>query len=1002
MVGSAGAGYIETREDGTTVIHVKVALLPDPTRTDTYTRAEVAGIKAFRQRFQKIFAERYRDKYKASPHIYGRYNWDKVEIQLDRASGIQVSGVENDLLPIAGGVAPDVLYVNFRKSDNYIQSGFLYPLDKPEDNYFSSITKAELDFRVNKKIWPVIRRKGPSGKKHVWALPYGGALGRVLVYRKDLFDANNLAYPDKNWTWESLYTACRKITDPAKGIYGLKLAKGKHESWDWVTFLWSAGGDVMVYNEKTDEWRCVFDTIGAAKALDFHTKLVTEKWTDQNGKIRRGYVYREGQARTKWDRGEIGMQFEYIDEKLFSTINPDVTGMAPVPLGPPDANGKRIRGAELNSRMLGLFSEIPQRAVRDAAWEYLRWYDCKEAVRIKTKVMVEGGLGQFVNPRYLRMFGYSEIERLAPKGWSEIFKIVIATGKPEPYGKGSNFAYDMMTIPMHEAQQLALGGDLPIDETERLTVLQGLLKDAVAKANEEMIGIISPEERRKRDITAAIVLAAIVIAFGLVFRKIFKAFTPPKVEGESKAKYRWNFRKYKWAYILLIPGVLTILLWRYIPLLRGSVMAFQDYKILGESSWVWLKNFGDLLYDSFWWKAVYNALRYSFLVVALTFLPPIILAILLQEVPRGRLLFRTIFYLPAVITGLVTIILWKQFYEKSEHGVLNMIVMHVPAIGFIVIGGLLFALLWTFSRRMKYHNMTGLSWLFLGIGVLLFVTCSDVAYPILFPGCDTISEIAGSFLWHTVETDNPVGVFQWIVARIPVVAFVAMGTAFLVGGIIIRRRLNKQNCYGRYAALGVGLVGLAAALLFVKYAMYPASESLWYMVKYVVCGAWWGISHLFDCFTEPLDWLEDSGTAMLACVVPMVWAGMGPGCLIYLAALKGIPDDFYEAADIDGATFIDKILFVVFPILKPLILINFIGVFIGSWYGATGRILAMTAGGADTEVAGLYIFYKAFMFLKFGPATAAAWVLAFLLIGFTVHQLRILSRLEFRTTGKKE
>ena len=37
---------------------------------------------------------------------------------------------------------------------------------------------------------------------------------------------------------------------------------------------------------------------------------------------------------------------------------------------------------------------------------------------------------------------------------------------------------------------------------------------------------------------------------------------------------------------------------------------------------------------------------------------------------------------------------------------------------------------------------------------------------------------------------------------------------------------------------------------------------------------------------------------------------MGPGCLIYLAALKGIPDDFYEAADIDGAGFIDKILFV--------------------------------------------------------------------------------------------
>jgi multiple sugar transport system permease protein len=141
---------------------------------------------------------------------------------------------------------------------------------------------------------------------------------------------------------------------------------------------------------------------------------------------------------------------------------------------------------------------------------------------------------------------------------------------------------------------------------------------------------------------------------------------------------------------------------------------------------------------------------------------------------------------------------------------------------------------------------------------------------------------------------------------------------------------------------------------------------------------------------------------MIACVIPMLWAGMGPGCLIYLAALKGIPEDLYEAADIDGATFVDKVLFVVLPILKPLILINFIGVFIGSWYGASGQIMVLTGGGADTEVADLHIFYKAFLYLKFGPATAMAWVLASILIGFTVYQLRILSRLEFRTTGDKK
>ncbi|MDA0989798.1 MAG: hypothetical protein O3A51_03505, partial [Verrucomicrobia bacterium] len=62
-------------------------------------------------------------------------------------------------------------------------------------------------------------------------------------------------------------------------------------------------------------------------------------------------------------------------------------------------------------------------------------------------------------------------------------------------------------------------------------------------------------------------------------------------------------------------------------------------------------------------------------------------------------------------------------------------------------------------------------------------------------------------------------------------------------------------------------------------------------------------------------------------------------------------------------------------------------------------ILAMTGGASGTTVAGLHIFYQSYLFLKFGPATAMAWVLGFMLIGFTVHQLRILSKLEFKTTG---
>ena len=241
------------------------------------------------------------------------------------------------------------------------------------------------------------------------------------------------------------------------------------------------------------------------------------------------------------------MRFEYVDEKLLSTINPETTGMAPVPKGP-DGH----RGAELNSRMFGLFSDIKQPAVRDAAWEYMLYWDSNKAMEIKTRVMVEGGYGRFVSPKYLKMFGYNDIIRLAPKGWARTFEVAIETGKPEAYGKNSIFAYEQMSIPLHEAEQQELSDELSeAGSPERTAELKAILNDACAKANEIMIGNVSEKDRFIRRILACVVLAGIAIAFGFVFKKIFKAFSP---KDEFSVKGNWQFRRYRWAYILLIPA----------------------------------------------------------------------------------------------------------------------------------------------------------------------------------------------------------------------------------------------------------------------------------------------------------------------------------------------------------------------------------------------------------------------------------------------------------------
>lgn len=912
----AKCGEVRIGEDGSTVISVSCWSLPEPTRTDTNTRASVAVVDAFMAKWPKIFEEKYLAKYQANPDKYGKYDWRNVKLELKRFAGITVEGMgmeSGPLMAIAGGVAPDVMYVNFRQSDTYIKEGFLYPLDNPEDNYFTSLTEEEIDFMIHPKVMPVLKRKGPDGTEKVWAVPQGGVLGKVFLYRKDLLDAKGIPYPSNDWTWEDLFEACKKLTDPKKGTYGIRFGSGKSESWFYITFLWSAGGEAMVYDESKDEWKASFDTREAAVALDYYIRLNTEKWTDPDDptKTRYGYATKEAQSNQKWDLGQIGFMPAYIDERLFSTIEPDIVGMVAVPQGYPDKNGVRHRGGELNSRMQGIFAGCSNPVVRDAAWEYLRFCESKEAVAIRTKIMVEGGLGRFVNPRYLRLFGYDDLIRLAPPGWEDTFNIAIDTGKPEPYGSNCQLVYFQMTKPMEKADTLAMNGELPLSSAEemanatpeqkeeRLQILHKLLIDGTAEANEKMIGLFSPRQKFIRRTAAFFVLLAIVIAFSLVFRKIIKVFTPPKVEGVKQIA--WGFGKYKMAYIILLPALLSIMIWRYIPLIMGSIMAFQDYKIMGGSSFVWLDNFGNLLWDAEWWASVWNALRYCFLVVMLTFLPPVILAVLLQEIPRGKVFFRTIFYLPAVITGLVVIYLWRSFYEKSEFGVLNAVMLKLPAIAYIGLALLFFFIMFFFAKRLFLHENHWAAIACLAAGILMFCFFFQFSIPIL--------------------TDTKSG----------------------------------DNFFMR----------------------------------------------LFNSTNDPYRWLEDPKTAMICCVIPMVWSGMGPGCLIYLAALKGIADDFYEAADIDGATFFDKILFVVIPILKPLLIIQFVGVFIRSWENSA-FILAMTAGGSQTEVAGLHIFYKAYLYLKFGPATAMAWVLGFMLIGFTVQQLQILSKLEFKAAGSKK
>jgi len=104
-------------------------------------------------------------------------------------------------------------------------------------------------------------------------------------------------------------------------------------------------------------------------------------------------------------------------------------------------------------------------------------------------------------------------------------------------------------------------------------------------------------------------------------------------------------------------------------------MAFQDYKIVGETRWAGLDNFILVATDAGFWAAWGRTLRYVGLTLLLGFLTPVLLALMLAEIPRGKVFFRTVYFLPHLTSAMVIALLWKLMYDPTENGMLNRILL---------------------------------------------------------------------------------------------------------------------------------------------------------------------------------------------------------------------------------------------------------------------------------------------------------------------------------------
>lgn len=137
------------------------------------------------------------------------------------------------------------------------------------------------------------------------------------------------------------------------------------------------------------------------------------------------------------------------------------------------------------------------------------------------------------------------------------------------------------------------------------------------------------------------------------------------------------------------------------------------------------------------------------------------------------------------------------------------------------------------------------------------------------------------------------------------------------------------------------------------------------------------------------NWLGKSATAMFSLVLMSWLSSHGTSIIIYLAGLLGIDSTYYEAAEIDGASFLQKLWHIVVPCLKPATLFLLVTGVISSFQVFQNAFL-MTGGGPDnaTTMVGLLIFNNAFTYFEFGKAAAQSLILALIIAAISVIQFK--------------
>ncbi len=215
--------------------------------------------------------------------------------------------------------------------------------------------------------------------------------------------------------------------------------------------------------------------------------------------------------------------------------------------------------------------------------------------------------------------------------------------------------------------------------------------------------------------------------------------------------------------------------------------------------------------------------------------------------------------------------------------------------------------------------------------------------------------------------------------------------------------LKNTFVYAIGSAIPIFVISLSLALVFSReFRGRNLLRTLYFapviLAGVVVAMVWRVIYHPYGPLNSTIgyllniapNWLTDRALAPWAIIGINVWQSVGFYMIIFIAGLQAIPQDFYDAAMVDGANRWQSFWHVTLPLLKPTSIFVMVITLINCFQAFTYQYVMTKGGPSDaTNVIGLYVYQNAFQYLRMGYAAAISVVLFIIIMILTLVQLRI-------------